>query len=531
MVKPCEICGDVGVTEAIITCSRCKSTREHLYCMRVVRTDVPQFWDCDECLGNKLVSPKSTVTEQTPEAPKKRVPTFLQKSKVNEGPNTNVLPNRFNFKEKSVDTGKTRYLSCDEVAKLSSGANKLKCSPRKEIRSSHVIPKSMPPPRERTPVKSPQFERGSKSESVGKPSTGPKVTFCESPKISKRIETTSIQRQPKKVNFEVPSPIKVETDVAMDVDVAKSSEILAKTGIQSGTKMVNFEVPSPITVETDVAMDVEVAKSSEILAKTGIQSGTKMDSKNDADLGAGSSDGRKPMLPSALAVCETFGPYIPALNSYWKGSFTLPHSYQKYNDIFLAHPPSRVHNKVYETIVKMPEEIYFELAPNHDIYMELFSDSLPDKDDIGLYFFPSFSHRSEESVTITDFLWSNNLLMHSLVNGVELLVFSSKLLKPRLQEFQGKCFLWGVFRCRKNSKLVSEAPLLSEDKSEHCDDVPPGFESVAAAPPLLEVKEELCGDVPPGFESVAAAPLLLEVKEEVCGDVPPGFEPIWKAKR
>ncbi|GKA80978.1 hypothetical protein Tco_0787670, partial [Tanacetum coccineum] len=38
----------------------------------------------------------------------------------------------------------------------------------------------------------------------------------------------------------------------------------------------NFEVPSPITVETDVAMDVEVAKSSEILAKTGIQSGTKM---------------------------------------------------------------------------------------------------------------------------------------------------------------------------------------------------------------------------------------------------------------
>ena len=39
---------------------------------------------------------------------------------------------------------------------------------------------------------------------------------------------------------------------------------------------MKFQVPSPITVETDVAMDVEVAESSEILAKAGIQSGMKM---------------------------------------------------------------------------------------------------------------------------------------------------------------------------------------------------------------------------------------------------------------
>lgn len=36
-------------------------------------------------------------------------------------------------------------------------------------------------------------------------------------------------------------------------------------------------------------------------------------------------------------------------------------------------------------------------------------------------------------MTIADFLWSNNLLMQSVVNDVELLVFSSKLLKPCLQ--------------------------------------------------------------------------------------------------
>ena len=92
---------------------------------------------------------------------------------------------------------------------------------------------------------------------------------------------------------------------------------------------------------------------------------------------------------------------------FCRGSFTLPHGYDKYNDDFLAHPPSRVHIKVYETIVKMPESIYFELAPKHEIYEELFSDSLPDKDDIGLYFFPDFSHRFTSQPWI--FRWPDKL--------------------------------------------------------------------------------------------------------------------------
>ncbi|KAK2390496.1 hypothetical protein QL285_064035 [Trifolium repens] len=33
-VEPCDICGDVGFGEVIVTCSKCKLTREHVYCMR-----------------------------------------------------------------------------------------------------------------------------------------------------------------------------------------------------------------------------------------------------------------------------------------------------------------------------------------------------------------------------------------------------------------------------------------------------------------------------------------------------------------
>ena len=60
----------------------------------------------------------------------------------------------------------------------------------------------------------------------------------------------------------------------------------------------------------------------------------------------------------------------------------------------MAHPPSRVHMKVYEAMMNMPESINFELAPQ-ELYMEMFSDSLPNKDDIGLYFFPSLKKRFE----------------------------------------------------------------------------------------------------------------------------------------
>ncbi|GKC75392.1 SHI related sequence 1-like protein, partial [Tanacetum coccineum] len=64
-VKPCQICGDQGVPEAIITCCQCKSSREHLYCMQVLTTEVPTFWHCDECKETKLASPKTAVKEHT----------------------------------------------------------------------------------------------------------------------------------------------------------------------------------------------------------------------------------------------------------------------------------------------------------------------------------------------------------------------------------------------------------------------------------------------------------------------------------
>nr|XP_043637967.1 uncharacterized protein LOC122608965 [Erigeron canadensis] len=160
-VKPCDICGDIGVVEAIITCCECKASREHLYCMRVVRTEVPPFWTCLECEQKKLISP-FTSDEQKLETPTKNVLSSPGKSaRVLEGPKRPLLASRFHFKEKRVDTGRTQYLSCEEATKLSTGSNKRSKTP---LRSVHGSPKSMPPPCERTPVKSPIRERTTQHE-------------------------------------------------------------------------------------------------------------------------------------------------------------------------------------------------------------------------------------------------------------------------------------------------------------------------------------------------------------------------------
>lgn len=71
----------------------------------------------------------------------------------------------------------------------------------------------------------------------------------------------------------------------------------------------------------------------------------------------------------------------------YRGCFHLPNWPQTFNDAFKAHPPSRIHYKVHETVMKMPENICFELVPNHEIRMEIFP---ADRDDIALYFFPIF---------------------------------------------------------------------------------------------------------------------------------------------
>ncbi|XP_010695205.2 uncharacterized protein LOC104907883 isoform X2 [Beta vulgaris subsp. vulgaris] len=68
--KPCEICGDIGKPDpkevTLLTCSKCKDTREHIYCMGVRHRGDRRKWICEECDSSEQTSSsKSASSEQS----------------------------------------------------------------------------------------------------------------------------------------------------------------------------------------------------------------------------------------------------------------------------------------------------------------------------------------------------------------------------------------------------------------------------------------------------------------------------------
>ncbi|KAI3807416.1 hypothetical protein L1987_23343 [Smallanthus sonchifolius] len=557
MIKTCDICGDPGVTEAIFTCSECKVAHEHLYCMRELRTKLPTFWRCEDCDRNKLVLPKRTDKEQKTQ----KISTLMERSPlVVEGPNKNHIASQFNFKEKWVDKGKTKYLSCDEAVKLSSGSMKINHTPRKEFHSAQGMSKSMSPPRvfqqstglkekatpsiksparertsikspqeatpsiksparERTSIKSPQEERNFKAnlqQPIFQQSSVPKEKATPSIKSPAR-ERTGIkspqEERNSKANLQQPVfkqssgpkekavPLQNRGNATQPVNSAMPSRRVERTNPEREMNTTKNELLSS-KKEADIIRHIEVPKVLKKLERTETSG-----CKNAADVEAGRSDAVTPNLACGLPVSEMRDPFIPSLNSYWKGWLYIPNGPRKFNGAFKAHPPSRTNCKVYETLKKMPETIHFELVPDHEIRMEIFP---AERDDIGLYFLPIFK-RSEDDRSIIDFISSQNLVMKGYVDGVELLVLSSRVLPSHCQEFQGNYFLWGVFRRRKTVKKVADKRPLMEANREPCGDVPPGFKKICMP------KREPCDDVPPGFK-------ICNRKHEPCDDVPPGFK-------
>ena len=113
----------------------------------------------------------------------------------------------------------------------------------------------------------------------------------------------------------------------------------------------------------------------------------------------------------------------------------------------------------------MPQVLHFELVPSKPILNNLFNDYIPDRNDIGLYFFPGAGERwarsrvvnffdfqlllsildinllitslidsSEEgNIFLADQIISTNYALRKQIADVELLVFSSKLLHANCQ--------------------------------------------------------------------------------------------------
>ncbi|XP_057480203.1 uncharacterized protein LOC130767389 isoform X1 [Actinidia eriantha] len=547
MGEPCDICGDIGVLEAFITCSKCKIAREHAYCGKTFNGVVPDVWICEACEMGARISPKSK--EDVPSTLMLN-PSAMVDEETSRSAGCSELPRNTRKQvcfqpAKTVNTGKVKFMDPQEVIMRSSGAKEFKspsqinlqsrCGPTKTVASTSartpIKPKAIPPKLDSQNVKANPFLTRHCNTQINSAAKQQVVQTSKAPKGKKPIlfsrEEPIRKRQP--VDTHIP---------AVETESAYTKEQIAANKASVASSLVKH-FPRTISSGGNGCTNL---KSRNLDA-------------NDGDL--------VNILPEAEKRFQG-----PALDSTWKGIFEILDTIgdKELSDSIQAHPPSKVRRKVYEFSKKMPDVLQFKMLPRCNVWTEIFQEDCPDEYDIGLYFFSSNTQRSGSYVVLLEFIETRDLIMRTYIDGVELFVFTSKLLSAYAQRWKEKHFLWGIFRPDENYKakykLNEKLSLLRQpsDSTKHAAaadildmdiDVLAGKdgERVDRAIFSRESSTGSCGsskeEIPNAIslnrssdhrlsavseESDFGIQLpLTEVKVDVC-DIPPGFDQAYRQK-
>ncbi|WOG92200.1 hypothetical protein DCAR_0311460 [Daucus carota subsp. sativus] len=218
------------------------------------------------------------------------------------------------------------------------------------------------------------------------------------------------------------------------------------------------------------------------------------------------------------AAAEEPLPTDPATIASWTGSFILKD--EKTSISFQAHPRSQGLSKVKEFCRKMPEVLEFELCLYEDFLRTVFKGCDPDDQDIGLYFFPDDRIRPNAYISHLEQL-SGNFFLRSCIDGVELLVFTSKVLHKDYRK-RNKCdFLWGIYRHRHRKlkvaveeTMVVDMDIDSEEVDMEVDMI--GGETVGTVDVVVPKQlTESDIDIPPGFSPSMRGQWKTKIKQEV----------------
>lgn len=151
----------------------------------------------------------------------------------------------------------------------------------------------------------------------------------------------------------------------------------------------------------------------------------------------------------------------PASQVLWAGHIELLHADNKMFEIFLAHSAAKVSRKAYKIAAQMGGVLQFKIHPRRAFWPKIFQSDCPDARDVALYFYPERSGRSIEKYReLLKLLEQQDLMLRSVMEQVELLVFSSKLLHSEYQILDGCIYMWGVFRKFGSNEVSCSAEAL-----------------------------------------------------------------------
>ncbi|XP_050277453.1 uncharacterized protein LOC126719016 isoform X3 [Quercus robur] len=195
------------------------------------------------------------------------------------------------------------------------------------------------------------------------------------------------------------------------------------------------------------------------------------------------SDVEKSKLLNILPILKLYCDYLPTSHATWKGGFFVTNSTPKnFLGGFKAQLPPSISHRASEFSGKMPLVLSVELLPQSQILADLFQNDCPDLRDIALYFSPDDNIESskEHAASLFEQMEVQNSLMRSSLNGVELLIFTSKQLHVDSQNviarLEAEYQFWGVFRPVKDNHTLDKGdaeppPVISSVEHAHNDRV------------------------------------------------------------
>ncbi|XP_031116636.1 uncharacterized protein LOC116020291 isoform X1 [Ipomoea triloba] len=148
-----------------------------------------------------------------------------------------------------------------------------------------------------------------------------------------------------------------------------------------------------------------------------------------------------------LAACHE--PGLPVIDIIWEGCFKICNKDYDIFDGIVAHLSIKAHAKVYEEAKSFPPMLKLEMLPKSVVWPKSFLTSEPTDENIALYFFPADTKCERNFDYLVEIMLREELAMKAVLANAELLIFTSQELPLLYWRFQGKYYLWGVFRGRQ----------------------------------------------------------------------------------
>ncbi|KAF5205175.1 RING/FYVE/PHD zinc finger superfamily protein [Thalictrum thalictroides] len=480
----CDICGDVGNPKLIATCSNCHQFSEHIYCMHPILHEVPISWYCEVCRWRMVHhdnfpsgDSRKNGGEEVQSSPKRQRTGATENGflKLPDAHCARVVARILSKRFVPEKVEKVKFLpaegSCSRPSRANQRSSSLQggsCSQTNSIGiSQHPISK-----RASVPVAASKFshENDHAYMSPGYPKS---VTHG-------KMQTISLQKQAV-ISAQPWQDLKSPEYFPSKSSTSGNFESVAVLGARDERHISNDTHCTPVNNIQNIVHDVQekcefkntssgldkrAGMVDSVLSEDYVRKEAPVDafvchdnetSESNFLLEVGEED-----LPNPPAVNDLPNP--PAVHASWKGSFEILNSPSEFYEGFQAYTPGKLSRKAYLVVKEMPEVLQFTLQPRLDTWPEIFHTNSPSGFDIALYFWADDVCRKKYN-HLLELMEKQDLSMHSFLNGVELLIFTSRQLPLESQRLSMQFYLWGVFLSSKGKVQHSSDDLKGKQQA------------------------------------------------------------------